>query len=131
MKYLIQKYYQQKKELNKIHNKITDSWNTLFHTSPMSDIKTYQTEVVIYGTNNNTFLSDKPPIILALITTEELTTSQIKRIEKQSNSNLINTDKYTELDLTLTKKDKKTYYAYEFLAKDITQPEVMESWLKD
>lgn len=131
MRYLIQKYYTQKKELNRIHDKIIDSWKTLFHTAPLSDIQPYQTEVLIYGTNNDTFLSDKPPIILALVTLKELNPDQISRIENQTNSSLIDKGTWNDIDLTLENKPKKIYYSYEFLAKDITEPDIMESWLKD
>lgn len=130
MRHLIHEYYIQKRKLNKIHNKILDSWTTLFHTSPMSDIPYYHTEVLIYGDTPESYRNDKPAIILALITTEELTTEQINRIKKTTNSTLISTVN-TWTDINLKSKTEEKYYSYEFIAQDLTVPDVMESWLKD
>ena len=130
MRYLIQQYYSKRAELNQIHNRIEDSWNTLFTVGPFGAIHQVDTGVCVSGHNNSL---SKPAIILYLVTVKELTNEQIRLIEKQSNSLLFTVDDWNDIDLKGygEPKDKQKYFGYNFVVKDIVAPAILESWLKD
>ena len=130
MRYLIQQYYSKRAELDIIQNRIEDSWNTLFTVGPFGPIHQIQTGVSISGHNDSL---TKPAIILYLVTVQELTSEQIRLIEKQSNSLLFTVDDWNDIDLLGygEPNDKQKYFGYNFVVRDIVAPSILGSWLKD
>lgn len=125
MKTTIQKYYRYTYELEKTRDQIKKQWIQLFQNQ-LPDIPLYEKPTIaIYEATEEFPLL----ILLRIITLQTLSPTQIRRIEKESYSQLDSCYTWKELDLPNNTRQK--YYEYTFYVEKIEQVPVLDSWLKD